>query len=228
MTATHANPLIVDHLTGRPCLDLERFAIGTIVDADTTAQTVTARYEGSPVAGSFDEHHPLPRPGERVTVTTGTGVAHGHWVAAHANAADRTLSVDLLTEQGMQHLRCGGRDFIVTSTHVPDPVVYAALAEGVQAARSRELWMEQLVEDAHVYADRNSLCGAFDEFMEEHGLPTRTRSYTVRVAVTSTVLIPVTARSEGDAEEQVDRDEVRAYLDLDEIVWSVERADLTD
>lgn len=48
-------------------------------------------------------------------------------------------------------------------------------------------WVDSLVEDAHQYANDNSLCSEFDRFMEEHDLPSREQDYyvTFRVSVTA-------------------------------------------
>lgn len=66
-----------------------------------------------------------------------------------------------------------------------------------EARREFEAWKAELVSDAHTYADEHSLCGEFDRFMEEHGLPTRQRDYNVTISLT------VSARNEDEAVEQV-------------------------
>ena len=59
-----------------------------------------------------------------------------------------------------------------------------------------------LVEDAHRWADENSLCGVFDSFMREHALPPRRREYHAPTTVTLTLdlSVPVVARYGEDAQ----------------------------
>lgn len=76
--------------------------------------------------------------------------------------------------------------------------------EGARADHSR--WIDTITEAAHSWADENSLCGEFDRFMTEHDLAPRHREFTVEAVVTITtrVSVPVTARSEEVAEDEVD------------------------
>lgn len=65
-----------------------------------------------------------------------------------------------------------------------------------------------LVEDAHRWADENSLCGVFDSFMREHALPPRRREYHAPTTVTLTLdlSVPVVARYGEDAQSLLNQD----------------------
>lgn len=85
-----------------------------------------------------------------------------------------------------------------------------------EAAESRHAtWIESIVEDAHEWADENDLCEKFDEFMEDHGLPTRTRTYTVWATVSARVPVNVEARSYDDARDDVGEHEIRKVVEDD-------------
>lgn len=79
-----------------------------------------------------------------------------------------------------------------------------------RSAALAEQRVDSLVDEAHALADRKGLCSDFDDFMDELGLPRRTRDYSVEVNVTVTVY--VTARDEDDAREQVSSYEVYEAL----------------
>lgn len=75
--------------------------------------------------------------------------------------------------------------------------------------------MDKLVADAHEWADDNDLCSRFDDFMEEHNLPTRLKDYDVEVSVrlTERVTVRVSGVRDSDAAEQrVDHDDVEEAL----------------
>ncbi|MDV6247028.1 hypothetical protein [Rhodococcus opacus] len=83
----------------------------------------------------------------------------------------------------------------------------AWLREHLQANQKAHAdWVEHIAKDAGTWADENSLCSEFDRFMEEHGLPPRSREFTVEalVTITTKVSVPVSARSEEVAEDEVD------------------------
>jgi hypothetical protein len=62
-----------------------------------------------------------------------------------------------------------------------------------------------LVEDAHRWADENSLCGVFDQFMRKHELPPRRREYKAPATVTLTLnlSVPLVARYGEDAQDLI-------------------------
>jgi hypothetical protein len=78
---------------------------------------------------------------------------------------------------------------------------------------THDAWKDELVRDAHEHADRNNMCNEFDRFMEEHGLPTRTRDYSAEVTVTVTVTVHCSGRDDESAEQSIDRYDVRDALD---------------
>lgn len=85
-------------------------------------------------------------------------------------------------------------------------------ARGAETARdsaraalaAQEARLEAIVDAAHEYADENSLCERFDEFMEEQGLRGRRAEYDVEVDVTVRVVVKVTACDADDARGEVD------------------------
>ncbi|PBC35383.1 hypothetical protein CJ179_48185 [Rhodococcus sp. ACS1] len=91
----------------------------------------------------------------------------------------------------------------------------AWLREHLQANQKAHAdWVEHVARDAGNWADENNLCGEFDRFMEEHGLPPRSREFTVEceVAITAKVTVTVSARSGEIAEDEVDREMVARAL----------------
>ncbi|ABH00652.1 hypothetical protein RHA1_ro11005 (plasmid) [Rhodococcus jostii RHA1] len=83
----------------------------------------------------------------------------------------------------------------------------ATLRERLEGAHADHMkWIDAVATSAHQWADENNLCSEFDQFMEEHGLPPRSREFTVEalVTITTKVSVPVSARSEEVAEDEVD------------------------
>ncbi|WP_128645086.1 hypothetical protein [Rhodococcus sp. BS-15] len=82
------------------------------------------------------------------------------------------------------------------------------LAEARAALRDvssrHESAMDKLVADAHEWADDNDLCSRFDEFMEDHNLPTRLKDFDVEVSVrlSTSVTVRVSGARDSDAAEQ--------------------------
>jgi hypothetical protein len=65
-----------------------------------------------------------------------------------------------------------------------------ARQEGRAAAdREFQAWKDHATATAHQFADDNSLCGEFDRCMAEIGLPTREREQTVRVEISTSVVV---------------------------------------
>ena len=82
-------------------------------------------------------------------------------------------------------------------------------ANNVRAINAaHEAWKANLTEAAHEYANDNSLCGVFDQFMIDHGLAPRTREYEVEVDVEFRVRITVEGVNGDAAAEAIDQDEV--------------------
>ncbi|WP_054249036.1 hypothetical protein, partial [Rhodococcus opacus] len=68
----------------------------------------------------------------------------------------------------------------------------AWLREHLQANQKAHAdWVEHIAKDAGTWADENNLCSEFDRFMEEHGLPPRSREFTVEALVTITTKVSV-------------------------------------
>lgn len=87
------------------------------------------------------------------------------------------------------------------------------LTELLRTTKQRhESRISELAEDACEFADRHNLCGEFDRFMEDHGLPGRARDHEVEVTVTAHLTVTVSARSQTDAENEVDEDDVRTAI----------------
>jgi hypothetical protein len=85
--------------------------------------------------------------------------------------------------------------------------------DAMAAVQARqEAWKAELIRDAHEHADRHNMCNEFDQFMEEHGLPTRTRDYSAEVTVTVTVTVNCSGRDDESAEQSIDRYDVRDAL----------------
>lgn len=96
---------------------------------------------------------------------------------------------------------------------VSTDVLAEAREEGRREAEQRHAeFMDRLVRDAHEYANDNDLCGVFDEFMESHGLPRRTRDYRVEFRVSFTSSTVVEASSSDEAAELV-ADDPSSYID---------------
>ena len=93
-----------------------------------------------------------------------------------------------------------------------DVAYWKAKAEEAEARESalkekHEADMEALAADAIQWAEEHELCSAFDDFMEEHGLPTRLRDWTVKVTM------PVTLEFQVEDVSNVDdaRTEAESY-----------------
>lgn len=73
--------------------------------------------------------------------------------------------------------------------------------------------LNDIVMAAHEYADDNDLCERFDEFLDEHGLPSRTdRTQAVEVMVTVRLTVYTKGRNESEAYEHMEHEEVVAAL----------------
>jgi len=82
-----------------------------------------------------------------------------------------------------------------------------AAEEGRERDRARvEQWRQEFNVKANEYADENSLCHRYDNFMEENGFEGRSRSYNVYFDVTSRVCITVTAANSDSAVEEAENE----------------------
>ncbi|CAN3132145.1 hypothetical protein ACNUDN_29955 [Mycobacterium sp. smrl_JER01] len=80
------------------------------------------------------------------------------------------------------------------------------------ALRAHEQRLEKIVDAAHTYADENSLCTVFDDFMVSQGLPAREHEYIHDVDVTLRLRLRTTAHSAEAAANLVDDETVRNEL----------------
>lgn len=79
--------------------------------------------------------------------------------------------------------------------------------------RRRKAELHDIVMAAHEYADDNDLCERFDQFLDEHGLPSRNdRTQGVDLMVTVRLTVETTGRDESEAYERLQREEVLTAL----------------
>lgn len=171
----------------------------------------------------------LPVLGERVQVATSSGGLVGWWLC-HEELPNARVRVSVLTVDGLRQAviepRAADVRLVAGSDSCPPDLRLAlkALDTTTKAAQLAELLHQQridaLVEAAHEEANYRDWCGEFDDFMENNGLPRRSRDYEVTVEVPVTVTVTVTARSSDDAEEMVTRDDVWEVLTRDNLDMS--------
>lgn len=89
----------------------------------------------------------------------------------------------------------------------------AALQDAHTRADAVTERLDQIVSDAHEWANDHDLCRVFDQFCERHDLPTRVREYEVSIVVTGTV----EASSLENAEDAVDSEWVNDHINWDSI-----------
>lgn len=219
MTITASSSTVLDLSTR----DVHVIATQTTVSATSTDNTSVTIPTGATLGP--DDFIPLPRIGERVQLVSYgrsiTGIYLGR--AEHSEGAMVTafvLNGEHVTLAAAPASVWDARTAVVDSLQ-PEPAVVEVLAVLAESCRDRardkaahQQWIDNLVADAHDWADRNDLCSAFDNFMDEHSLPSRVEDFEVLVNVTLSTQVTVTrsARSWADAEESVDRDAVREAL----------------
>lgn len=174
---------------------------------------------------------PLPMVGEFVQVPRAGGVVRGYWVGVVGGSpmVGGQLRVRILDGSEVTEIACTAEmvDAGRVVTEQPDPAVAGAvraLAETCrrldrQAAEHAE-WKVRLGAAACEMADRQQLCKQFDAFMDDWGLQTRTREYTVEITL-GTVHVNVTAADLESAKQQVDGSDVRAACAENDPDWSV-------
>ena len=145
--------------------------------------------------------------------------------ASQARVWMRMWSQEVLDERSKaSHPSQGPADVYLRAEKAEADVAYWKAKAEEAEAREKALEakhkndMEALVADAHQWADENELCSAFDEFMEEHGLPARLRDWTVKVEVPITLEFTVEDMSNADdaraeAERYVEQ-EIRSLNDI--------------
>lgn len=176
----------------------------------------------------------LPVVGELVQVPGHTGALRGYWAGVCGQPSGNQVRVQLLigaelVESTLDYAELDAAR-IVTGQGSPELVdaVRAAAKLAEQARRDRaehEAWKQQLSADACERADSEGYCSQFDEFMIDHGLEGRSRSYSVECTVTGTVTVQVWASTSDQAEQQVTRQDVIDALNTDDLDWEVEDAE---
>ena len=178
----------------------------------------------------------LPRGGECVSVETAAGTVSGRWLGtAGAPETSGLIRGWVLEGDGepREHAFIPGVIDARASVTQPCPHADVTMAAAVLASiisRERisqyhQARMDTLVADAHQWADDNDLCGRFDEFMDEHGLPMRERDFELCVNVRATVYLTRRATTLEGAIEEVDEDAVRAEIDFTDHPYNVEQSD---
>lgn len=177
----------------------------------------------------------LPQPGETVTVASTDGQVCGLWVGLRGVSPDASrIHADLLVDgqvrrvsvatgevdarQTVSQLASDGEEAAATA-------LFQEMTAHQETRETQQAQLDQLVDDAHTYADDNELCRRFDEFMVSHGLRPRTRDYELRVEVTATVYLTREAANAEDAADALTRDEVFAALNAVDIEWEAEESD---
>lgn len=168
----------------------------------------------------------LPRVGQDVRVEHGGATFVGHFLGLLERVYEGTgqwcLRGSILTASGVQTVVLPPEAWAVPVeargggfTGVSVDAAVRALAEvhvgSQRALQAHEAWKDRTVERAHEYADDNDLCGRFDDFMEEVGLPSRRRSETVTLSVQVDVEVELGRHDEACdfITEDMVRDELR-------------------
>jgi hypothetical protein len=152
-----------------------------------------------------------PTDGTLVTITDGDGVRRG-WITVERNdfeAAGETAWVALTPfEPGPLWTGRVARESITVEQATVPEWWCEQVADLMQALVRAQRASAMLVEDAHRWADDNSLCSVFDSFMREHELPPRRRQYTAPATVTLTLdlSVPVVVRYGEDAQSLLNHD----------------------
>ena len=162
------------------------------------------------------------QPGSVVVAQTSTGPVAGWLVAeeTQADAGERRCAVVGL--EGESVVAAGPvSEVMVSGSPMPTndvmPMWAPALAGAFWAARQaraqrdearQALTAEQarwarIVQAASEFADAKGYCGDYDEFMEDHGLPGRTREFVAEVDAKVRVRVPVSGRNAEAAAGEV-------------------------
>lgn len=195
---------------------------------------------------------PLPFIGEPVRLPrlgTGLGPVEGLWVGVREGArlargatVARVLTEDTVVEHEVgpdcaetvlalhaSRAVIGSTDGAQVAGARAVAALLARLDEADQsrqeAAADHERWRADLAEAAHQEADEREWCSEFDDFLEQVGLPRRSRDW--RVNLTLTVSVHLNATSESAAEESVTSEMVREAVESEGrfLNWSVDGVD---
>jgi hypothetical protein len=192
---------------------------------------------GPPADGAgAGEVIPLPKPGEVVWLT-GQGeeeTCRGVWVGQPSEAASATTPAELAARvlvDGQLRVMRGpacrfdARRVVLDGGEVPQTEMRAGLAQLAalldQQAAEHQTWREEMAAAAHEKAEANDLCGVFDAFMADWGLPGRTRTWAVCVDTSESVTLYVQANSQEEAENSVTADQVDAARSAYSMQWTM-------
>jgi len=172
---------------------------------------------------------PLPMPGDWISATDHQGRTwRGHW----AGLLDNTIDTDgpepvvralVVTDQTANRvtfpvLNLDARVVVALPARAGarERDLLAVLGQEVrtheQAEQRHERWRDDLVEDAHRYADEQGLCYQFDDFMTDHGLPRRMHEYPLLITVKVEVHLTSMGADEDDAVSNVNAQAVLEAL----------------
>lgn len=218
-------------LVERPAL-LEGGRVLTQVSAVRGQEVFTLHEPGRGRTGQ--EVVALPVTGESITAQTSEGEVRGYWLGMvlEAGCADRfeafVLEGSVVRRVTFEPGQAEARQVVTGRATEGERVVMQALL--TESCAHHQTWVthqqriDALVHDAHEYAENSDLCETFDDFMESHGMPRRSRDYELRVEVTATVYL---TRSGGDVEDAIDsltRQDVFDALGAEQIEYTAEEA----
>lgn len=173
----------------------------------------------------------LPTPGERVRVLGREMV----WLGARlASTNPHRVIARVLEGEQTRELTMMPHDFearrVVIGQVSADALAFVAALDALTEAHAEALarhqsWIDSLVEDLHEQANDRGFCGDFDDWMIDHGMPSRERTFTIPVDVTVRVHVSATGRTAEDACEAICTSDVREALrdaDLSLEDWSAD------
>ena len=150
----------------------------------------TTATDSAPVDPGAAESVAYPTDGTLVAIADGDGVRRG-WIAVERNdfeAGGETAWVALTPfEPGPLWTGRVARESITVEQATVPEWWCEQVADLMQALVRAQRASATLVEDAHRWADENSLCSVFDTFMRDHELPPRRRLYSAPATVTLTL-----------------------------------------
>ena len=214
-------------LTGRPCYlpAYDQWASVTRSDDERgTIETDHGTYQRGAVIV-------LPAVGEYVSIVTSDGESiAGYWTDTHPlSLATDTAWVTLLDADARTVTRASvpvrNAD---ERTCVSDRTRTLDLAAAVGMLTRNGDALANLVQAAHEQANEQGYCSQFDDFMEDNGLPRRSRSYELSVDVQlSNVWLTVDdATSEDNARDNITASMIVAALGADDIDMDTMEAEL--
>lgn len=223
-TATATETPYAFDLIGRPALHG-----GTLTTITATRGNGVCTADNPELVRPAGEVATLPMTGELVELNDATG----YWIGFLKTTPDFSKPVEflILTGEAVKVLACDvthidARQIVKNGLSPAASAPMVALLSEVRdhhATRQQHAeWVATLVANAHEKATFEGWCDQFDDFLEAHGLPRRTRDYDLRVEVTATVYLSAEGTSADDAVESLTIDEVWDALSKDNIDWEAE------